>query len=276
MKWKNYWKISYAAIRRKRWPKWRHSGARARNAIYLATDFDRTITPYANEKGEELTTWGLLSRKLPPDVLSEEVELYNKFRPLEVSGKMTDGDAFEWWSKNLDLYGRSRLKFSDLAHEVEDAIPARPGAKELFGICEKKEIPAVIVSAGIKDVIELWCRKYEVRPEVILSTKLYFDAEGYICGWDKDSLVHTLNKKEMGKKFLDAMQKRRPRAILVGDSADDAAMVDGTDNVLRFFIDDRKDEHMRNHDFYDNVFEKFDLIIQSGSLLPIVETIESM
>jgi Phosphoserine phosphatase len=176
----------------------------------------------------------------------------------------------------LDYYERSELSWSDLSLEVREAIPARSGAIELFNVCEDKKIPTVILSAGIKDVIELWCEKFRVRPNMILSTKLNFDDRGFICGWDKDSLVHTLNKNETGKKHLRAIQETRPYAILVGDSMDDAAMVDGDENILRIFIDNGHDKENRNNEFYDKVFENFDLIVKNGSLLPIVETIKSI
>ncbi|UMX47517.1 MAG: hypothetical protein L7H18_03655 [Candidatus Nealsonbacteria bacterium DGGOD1a] len=64
--------------------------------VYLIADFDRTITPLLNENGEEISTWALLSRKLPEDIRNAEIELYKKYRPLEVAGKMTAEDAFEW------------------------------------------------------------------------------------------------------------------------------------------------------------------------------------
>jgi hypothetical protein len=110
-----------------------------KDKIYLIADFDRTITPLLNGKGEEISTWGLLSRKLPEDIRNAEVELYKKYRPLEVAGKMTIEDAFEWWSVNLNYYEKSELSWSDLSLEVREAIPARPGAIELFNVCEMKK-----------------------------------------------------------------------------------------------------------------------------------------
>lgn len=250
--------------------------AAGKEKIYLVTDFDRTITPASNLDGDEISTWALLSGKMPVDIRAIELELYDRYRPLELAGKMTDSDAVFWWSANLDLYRGSGLKWSDLELEVEEAIPARPGAKELFSICEADAIPAAIVSAGIKDVIELWCRKFGVNADTIMSTRLYFDAEGYINGWDRDSLVHTLNKNAVGREYFGTMRKTRPNSILIGDSLDDATMVDGTDGVLRFFIDNHESKDARDPDFYDKVFEKFDLIIQSGSLVPIAQTIQSI
>lgn len=247
-----------------------------KNEVYLITDFDRTITPHFNNQGDEVTTWDLLSRKLPKDIRNEEVELYKKYRPLEVAGKLTVEDAVRWWSTNLDYYKKSKLKWSDLALEVEEAIPARPGAIELFNICSKKEIPIIIVSAGIKDVIELWCEKFEIYPQIILSTNLYFDPDGYISGWDKGSLVHNLNKNTVCREYLKEVQKKRPYAILLGDSLDDAAIVDSSDNILKFFIDDShheeiKDKHSCSR---EKAFEKFDIILEGGDLESIVRVME--
>ncbi len=244
--------------------------------VFVVTDFDRTITPLHNESGEEISTWGLLSRKLPKDIQLAEIELYKKYRPLEVVGKMTVEDALEWWSVNLDYYQKSDLRWADIENEVKEAIPARPGAVDLFGVCREKKIPAVILSAGIKDVIDLWCQKYKVRSEMILSTKLCFDDRGYVCGWDKDSLVHTLNKGEIGRKDLAALKQSRPHSILIGDSLDDAAMIGQNESSLRVFVDNRPEKNSKTPGFYDKVFEKFDLTIQSQTLFPVVGIVEAL
>ena len=241
--------------------------------VFVVADFDRTITPLHNESGEEISTWGLLSRKLPKNIQLAEIELYKKYRPLELAGKMTVEDALEWWSVNLDYYQKSDLRWTDLEAEVEEAIPARKGAVDLFNASAEKEIPTVILSAGIKDVIELWCRKFKVRPEMILSTKLRFDERGFISGWDRDSLVHTLNKGEVGQKNLAALKQNRPHSILIGDSLDDAAMIGQNESSLRVFVDNRPEKNSKTPGFYDKVFEKFDLIIQDQSLFSVVDIV---
>lgn len=243
--------------------------------LYLLADFDRTITSALDKKGGEVSTWELMSRKMPADKRAEEIKRFKKYRPLEISGKMTEKDAIYWWSANLDLYKESSLKWSDLALEITETIPARQGAQELFDICHKKDIPAIIISAGIKNVIELWCDKFNINPQTILSTELNFDS-GYICGWNKDSLVHTFNKNEVGKEYLDKVHESRPLSILIGDSMDDAVMVGGDDNVLRIFIDNHHDIQTKDPDFYNKVFAKFDLIIDNESLMPIVDIIKSI
>jgi len=247
-----------------------------KDKIHAVLDFDRTLTPSCNQKGEDVSTWKLLNKRLPAKAGATVAALYEKYRPLEISGKMTSADALAWWSSVLNLYTDRNLKWLDLAIEVEETIPIRPGAKNFFDICGRKNIPTVIISAGIKDVIELWCQKFEINPTRILSTNLHFDAEGYVCGWDRDSLIHNFNKREKGHNEIGALRQARPNTILVGDNIEDAAMAAGDENVLRVFIEDPRAGEPREDNFYGRIFEKFDIIIQGGTLLPLADIVDSI
>lgn len=243
--------------------------------LHLILDFDRTLTKSQNKFGENVTTWEILRTHLPKKAQEEYQRFYNKYRPLEVNNRMKISDAIIWWERILNLYKENKLKWSDIANDVEKRMPIRPCAKELFDICKQKGIPTIIISAGIRDVIEMWCQRFEIKPTVIMSTNLFFDSKGYIKGWDRKSLIHVLNKKEKGHQEISKMRKLRPNIILIGDSVDDASMVDGTKNVLRIIVDDpRIDDASKSKEFYDDTLKKFDLIIRNKSLCPAVEIIK--
>jgi len=244
--------------------------------LHLVLDFDRTLTPSRNAKGNEIATWKLLNKRLPPEKKAVATALYEKYRPREIAGKMTAGDAADWWSSCLNLYQDDVLKWSDLIDEVENTIPIRPGVKEIFEICAKEEIPTIIISAGIKNVIDLWCQKFKIKPTIILSTELCFNGRGYVCGWDKDSLIHVLNKHEAVHQELSKTRKNRPNVILIGDSIDDAAMVDGGEGVLKCIVDDPRNDDVRDALFCEKIFAKFDLILRGESLSPIAKIIKKI
>lgn len=245
--------------------------------VHLTLDFDRTLTQHQNKLGEDVTTWRILGAHLNEKTRLEFEKLYNKYRPLEIKNKMKLSDAAAWWTEVLNLYKESKLKLSDIMDDVEQKMPMRPGTKELFDVCDRKGIPAIIISAGIKDVIELWCRKFKIKPAVILSTNLFFDSEGFISGWDKKSLVHILNKKEKGHREITNIRKTRPNTILIGDSLNDASMVGGFKKVLRIIVDNsRIDDLSGARAFYDDIFKKFDLIIKNKSLFPVVGIIKRL
>ncbi|MCU0652937.1 MAG: HAD-IB family phosphatase [Candidatus Pacebacteria bacterium] len=247
-----------------------------RDKLHLVLDFDRTLTIRHKDDNAEVTTWRLLNTSLPLPRRETAARLYAKHRPPEARGKMDEAEAIVWWSSVLNLYPGSGLRLPDLAIKAKSEIPAREGANELFDACIAKGIPTVIISAGIKDIIDIWCENLGVRPTRVISTKLRCDDEGYICGWDRDSLVHILNKTEKGKETLAGIKKNRPNIFLVGDSLDDADMAQGSENVLRFIIDNPRSDDIRTQEFYDKIFDKFDFVLPGDSLLPLVEIIKSI
>jgi phosphoserine phosphatase len=243
--------------------------------LHLVLDFDRTLTQGKDGSGRDITTWHVLQRHIPEAARNKYWEFYNRYRPLEARNKMSVPEAIAWWSGVLNIYKDNNLKWGDVAKGLEIAMPARAGAKELFDVCAKKNIPTIIISAGIKDLIDLWCQKLGVSPSLVLSTELNFGPEGNVCGWDAGTLIHALNKSEMGHGKLEPIRERRPNAILVSDSIHDAGMVNAGIGSLKIIIDDvRFDDSPRSDDYYRKVFENFDLAINTGSLLPIAEFIK--
>ena len=241
--------------------------------IHLLLDFDRTLTKSQNDLGENVTTWEILKDHLPSKAQKEYQQFYKKYRALEIGNKMTVSDAVKWWKRILNLFQKNKLKWSDITNDVEKRMPIRPYTKELFQICERKNIPTVIISAGIQDIIELWCQKFEINPTIILSTNLTFSSEDYMTGWRKDSLIHILNKKEKGYQEIKKIKSKRPNTILIGDSLDDAYMVEGEKNVLRVIVyDSRKDDKIK---IIKEFTKKFDLIIKNGTLHPVVKILNS-
>ena len=240
-----------------------------RDKLHLLLDFDRTLTKSKNELGENVTTWEILRVHLPQEAQKEYQQFYKKYRRLETENKMAVSDAVIWWERILNLFQENELKWLDIAKDVEERMPIRPCVKELFKICEKKNIPTIIISAGIKDIIELWCQRFEIDPTLILSTNLTFSSEGYMNGWDKDSLIHVLNKKEKGHKEVEKIKSKRPNAILIGDSLDDASIIEGEENVLRIAVyGSRKDDKIKK---VKEFTERFNLVIKDKTLCPIVE-----
>jgi len=246
--------------------------ADGKEKLHLILDFDMTLTKTINQFGEHVATWQLLMSHLSEKGKKEYQNLYNRYRPLEAANKMTNSVAVEWWEETLNLLVKNRLKWSDILSDVEERMPVREGVKELFDICEQKEIPILIISGGIRDVIEVWCQKLNIKPAIILSTNLNFDSKGFIKGWDKNSLIHAFNKKEQGHEEVSKIRKLRPNTILVGDSPDDYSMVDGDEMVLRILIDDpRPGESLLGNNAKK---DKFDMIIKDKSLFPVVEMIK--
>lgn len=71
------------------------------------------------------------------------------------------------------------------------------------------------------------------------------------------------------------MRKLKPNIFLIGDSVDDAGMVNGVKKVLRIILDNpRIDAKHKSGIFYNKMLQKFDLVIKEKSLFPVVDIIK--
>lgn len=240
-----------------------------KNKLHLLLDFDRTLTKSWNKAGENVSVWEVLRSHLPKKSQEEYQRFYNKYRVLEMENRLKLSDTITWWERILGLFQENKLNWSDIKKDIDLRMPIRPFIKELFEVCEDNNIPTIIISAGIKDIIELWCQKFKIKPTVILSTKLIFSPEGFMTGWNKDSLIHVLNKREKGHKEIHKIKSNRPNTILIGDSLDDIFMVEGEKTVLRIAVyDPRGDDKVNN---LEEFTKKFDLVIKNGTLQGVVK-----
>jgi len=233
-----------------------------KNRVHLILDFDRTITQGKNKEGRDITVWQALISLLPPQAQLEYKRFHDKYGVLEVNNKLSVTDAVMWWESILRLFKENRIKLLDIKRAA-DGMRVRPYAKDLFKICVQKRIPVVIISAGIKNIIELFCKKEDIKPTILLSTELTFSSRGHVNGWKKETLIHVLNKKERGHQEIKKIKSPRPNTIVIGDNLNDASMVQGEKNVLRIAINPMGAEK--------EFLQKFDLIIKGESLLPIIK-----
>lgn len=242
--------------------------------LHLITDFDRTLTIEKNKTNEDITTWHILNNHLPAAGQKRYRIFFNKYRPLEKENKLTVKDARVWWESTLQLFADYKVNLFDVENDFMKKIAIRPYSKKLFDFCGRKHIPTVILSAGIKDVIDLWAKNFTIKSSLVLSTRLNIDPGGTITGWVKNSLVHTLNKKEIGHPELVRIRRDRPNVILIGDALEDADMAQSTDRVLKIRINHpRKDNLTAARTFLKNTSGKFDLVAKTGTLSSVVKLV---
>lgn len=244
------------------------------NQLQLVFDFDRTLTVARPGLHGDITTWSVLKEHLPQSGKDRYQELFEHYRALEIDHTLDQAHAITWWSSILDLFAEHRLSLAQVEDDFLSKATIRPQTKELFDLCAAHAIPTVILSAGIKEVIELWAQTYDIKPSVILSTALQIGDDKRIHGWDRGSLVHVLNKNEVAHPELSKIRAERSRAILVGDSINDAAMAEGVNSVFRILIHDPRRDEKTHSTLPPQVFPLFDAVIQSGSLLPVRQLVE--
>ncbi len=242
--------------------------------LHLLVDFDRTLTVGRDKTGKDISSWQILGNHLPPKEHSKQRELYRKYRPLEISGKMTPEEAITWAHQSLNIFITNNISLMEIEKNFLQKTDIRPHAKELLDFSKNFEIPIVILSAGIKEIIDLWSKTFQVSPTLVLATKLITDSNGKIIDWDRN-IIHNLNKKEQGHEELTKIRTQRPNTILIGDALEDADMAEGEENVLRIRVfNPREDENADREDFIQKTFTRFDLMIESGTLAPVLKILE--
>lgn len=246
------------------------------SGVHLLFDFDRTMTVSTSGR-DDATTWHILQRHLPPEGQEAYQGFYQKYRQLEIDGTMTSDDARTWWESILGLYVQYKVNLNDAETDFLSAVALRPGTKELLLQCGAYGVPTAILSAGIKDVIEILLKHYDVQADPVVSTQLTTDEKGMITGWQDDTLIHVLNKHEAGHPGLEQIRATRPNCILLGDSMDDASMAAGDANVLRIrIIDPRQGEAVDKAAQLATTFQKFDLAITTGTLDSVAQLLQAI
>lgn len=252
-------------------------GLAGASGLHVVLDFDRTLTYSPRDGQKVVSSWQILEEHLPPEGSRRQRELFDTYYPKEKDGSMQEDESRAWWTGALGLFTEYKLDLIEVERQFVDNANIRPGVQELFSFCRQHDIPTVILSAGIKNVIELWARHYSLEPSVVLSTELILDEHGRVAGWEDNTLVHLLNKAEIGHPELSKIRHERPNAVLVGDGERDADMAVGEENVLRVRIQDFEPGETTDVVAYQRkTFAEFDGLVQGESMLPIVNILQKI
>lgn len=232
--------------------------------LHVVSDWDRTLT--ANGGKSDITSWEVAQRMLPPEGRKQDQLFSDYYYARELDGTLTEQDAREWWRISLGLQVEHQTNIHDMQRAVREArMRPRAGAVALFRLCNELEIPTVILSAGVKNVIEWVTEANDMHPSHILATSLKLDPDGRITGWEDSTLTHALNKNEMGHREITTVQRSRPNTILLGDDKKDPRMVNGQNRVLRFQVQDGR---LTKRDRKESQEAGYDALI-SGALFPV-------
>jgi HAD superfamily phosphoserine phosphatase-like hydrolase len=244
------------------------------SGLHLVFDFDRTLTIKKPGATDEVTTWHILRDHLPRAGQSDYMRLFDHYRKIELSGKMTVHEARAWWTSILQLFVAHRVNLGQVESDFLARATIRPGAAEVFEFCAARGMPTVILSAGVREVIEIWCRNYDIHPDLVMSTGLRIDHDKAIVGWDENTLIHVLNKSEVSHAHFDSVKSRRDNALVVGDSLDDASMASGDRNVIRVRVLDLRQDEPAGEQEVSKTYARFDALIKDGTLYPLLRLLQ--
>lgn len=253
----------------------------SRNTLHVLADFDNTLTR-AFVDGEkvpsliaELRTGGYLSNEYE----KEANALHAHYHPFEENLSLPESERAaklqEWWDAHFEVmirHGVTRDILTKAAGNTHHTF--RDGARELFTLLDEHDIPLVLMSAGMGDMISALMRSQDLLTEDvhIVSNFLEFDEQG-VATSVKPPIIHTLNKSEVILKdypLHDTIADRR-NVLVLGDRISDLHMIDGFeyDSILSIGLYNSADT--KDLAAYQ---EAFDLVITGdGNLQPVIDIV---
>nr|XP_033322575.1 7-methylguanosine phosphate-specific 5'-nucleotidase-like [Megalopta genalis] len=210
------------------------------NSLQIVTDFDMTLTKQHVNGKEVLSSFAIFNqcKQLPETYSKESSRLYKKYRPIEIDPYLPiDVKAEEMtnWivGKEKVLKG---VPFDP--NEIEEVsrvygTDLRDGTEEIFKKFDSANIPVLVFSAGLGEVVEAVLRNKGIlfnNVKVISNFLKYKD--GKIVGFRNKKLIHAFNKNEhaVEQEYFKILESRR-NVLLMGDSLGDASMIDGMKDI---------------------------------------------
>jgi cytosolic 5'-nucleotidase 3 len=242
--------------------------------IHVVSDFDKTITKAFADGKKIMSSFALLreSGLLDPELVKKDMELFDKYYPLERDSKLSDKEKYqameEWWVKHHQLMVDYGFNKSILAESIKNyKTLLREGSVEMFNLLSTAKIPLLIFSAGMGNVIKLFLQKEKLLTDNvhIISNFFKFDEKGKAISYN-DKLIHVFSKNEVEVKDTPYHKEvaSRKNVILLGDNLADLGMSAGMqhDEVLTIgFLNEKENE------WYDKFVNSFDVVIlKEGSM----------
>lgn len=205
--------------------------------LQIVSDFDRTMSKYRHNGSLTPTCHGIfeMDPELTEAAKSRLRYLRDKYYPIEVDPSLPDTEKIphmlEWWSLSHDTIVGCGLRRDALAKTVRECgLVLRDGVRDFAEMLHKYQIPVLIFSAGLGNVIELLLEHFAIKTENVrvVSNFMEFNDEGLLTGFS-DPIIHSFNKTAASIANGDYAQisRKRPCVLLLGDSTGDVHMADG-------------------------------------------------
>jgi cytosolic 5'-nucleotidase 3 len=250
---------------------------RGANKLHVVSDFDRTLTNCMYE-GKKIPSAIALIREggyLTKNYPTEAFALFDKYHPIEMDDSLDydykSAKMQEWWESHEKLLIKSGMH-KQIIDDILQRYPRvfREGTHQFLDYLQAKNIPLLIFSAGVGNLIEGYLKKEgKLTSNIhILSNTFNFNSEGYATGY-KNKIIHSLNKSETileDENFKELISQRN-NVILLGDSLGDLGMVSNENKNVIIKIGFLNEDVERKIDLYKI---KFDVVITNDGTMDYV------
>ena len=198
--------------------------------ICVFMDYDKTIT---SSKSEDSWAASANRKALGENIANDLNRYYEKYGPIEfdytMDIKKREKYIIEWYDKCMELYYTYHLTKQKLKESIDNSeLTLRNGVKDFLFKLHKNDIPVIILSAGIGNVIEQSLKKEECYYNNIhmISNFIKFDENGNMIKFC-DNMIHSLNKNidKLSDYSLKEQIETKEYRIVIGDLVEDIYMM---------------------------------------------------
>ncbi len=242
------------------------------NNFYVIMDFDQTITTGSTD------SWTILQNPniMNPNFSKDSLLLYEKYGPIELDYSL---DAItksnylkEWYLNVMDLTYSYGLSYSKLLACVKYGnMSFRDGFKDFLDCLHDYNIPVIILSAGIGNVIT----------QTLKLNNCFYDNVHIVSNFIKfeddkmlpfnDDIIHTSNKSiDKLPDYIYKEIKNKDYILLFGDLIEDLNMVHKEDlsKTISFgFLEKNVD---KNFELYK---QRFDVVMTDNASFDNIKSI---
>ncbi|KAJ9062309.1 hypothetical protein DSO57_1012101 [Entomophthora muscae] len=243
-------------------------------ALHIITDFDMTLTKHWVNGKRNFSSHSALqaSNAVSDDFVKQAKEIFAKYYPLEIDPTIPHNEKVkhmvDFWEESHGIFIKEKLSADLIRAALKDfKIVYREGTHHFMDVTGKKNIPVLVFSAGVGDIInELLIGQGLLHPHVyVISNFMDFRASPphEAIGFKKP-LIHLLNKGEIALKETPfyGLAHSRQNAILMGDSLGDLQMSNGLDHSTLLtigFLSHNVDQNLTSYS------SQFDVVITHDS-----------
>ncbi|MBQ2917274.1 MAG: haloacid dehalogenase-like hydrolase [Clostridia bacterium] len=221
-----------------------------KESFYIITDFDRTLTSKESEP-----SMGIVPKYLGGECLEERTKIFEYYRPLELDYTIRVEEKKkimkEWANKSFTLV--SKYITQDIIDKaLADAnIHFREGAKEFLVKMHNKNVPVIIMSSGVGNIVEAFLKKEGSLFNNIKIVSNFFEFKEEKTYIDLDSIMATLNKeyKKIPKNVRVKIEEKE-NALLFGDLIEDIKMANEeklSDTITFGFLDANVEQNLETY-----------------------------
>lgn len=225
------------------------------DSYYVITDFDRTLTSKDSEP-----SMGIVPKYLGGECLAERTKIFEFYRPLELDYTIEEKEKQkimkEWANKSFTLL--TKYLTQDIIHEaLENAnIHFREGAKEFLIKMYNKNIPVIIMSSGVGNIVKAFLEKEGCLFNNIKIVSNFFEFENGKAHIDLNRVMATSSKeyRRIPEDIRNQIEEKQ-NALLFGDLIEDIKMAnkEKLSNTITFgFLDANVEQNLET---YKNNFD---------------------